>query len=54
MMDKINLEVSYNANEWTQIESDFIFIFGIYHVIYFPICVIRWMISDYEKSQDHN
>jgi hypothetical protein len=27
MMDKINLEVSYNANEWTQIESDFIFIF---------------------------
>jgi len=27
MMDKINLEVTYNANAWTQIESDFIFIF---------------------------
>jgi hypothetical protein len=26
MIDKINLEVSYNANAWTQLESDFIFV----------------------------
>ncbi len=26
-MDKINLEGSFNANAWTQLESDFIFIF---------------------------